>query len=206
MEDIETFFGKLREIHESVNDEQSNENISGLSTAAYVKILERKVCILEDIVDTTGALAELNCSTLSNDVNHAKSVSIGIQTDFDSSSHSNVVYDSLHDVPQSFMVTDSDGVVELPESLLSININYGFENAEPTTVYAQKPGSKISSSGGSKWTNGRAARRHVMVMCYIRPIARKDFELSQSQRRIRVPRARHVTKARCSQVLQESSH
>ena len=123
MEEFETFFGKLSAIHESVPDEQSQEIINGLTTAAYVKFLERKVCILEDIVDTTCAIAELNCSTLSSDVNHAKSVSIGIQTDFESSYHSNVVYDSLHDVPQSFMVTDSDGAVELPKSLLSINID-----------------------------------------------------------------------------------
>ena len=80
MEEIETFFGKLREIHETVPNEQSLESLNGLSTAAYVKLLERKVCILEDIVNTTCARAELNCSTLSNDVNQlfvAKRVSIG---------------------------------------------------------------------------------------------------------------------------------
>ena len=147
MEEIDAFLDKLRQIH-SVSDEPSFRDHDSLYTVAYVKLLERKVSILEDVVNTTHTLAALNCSTISNcDVNQlcvTESVTVGVQTDFDCTNQLDVEYDCLHDVPQSFLVTDSDGVIEMPESLLSINVN-GFENAEPINPWENNFYENISS-------------------------------------------------------------
>ena len=148
MEEIDSFLDKLRQIH-TVSDELSFRDHDSLYTVAYVKLLERKVSILEDVVNTTHTLAALNCSTISNcDVNQlcvTESVTVGVQTDFDCTNQLEVEYDCLHDVPQSFLVTDSDGVVELPESLLSINFD-GLENAEPINPWENNFYENISSA------------------------------------------------------------
>ena len=93
--------------------------------SAYIKFLERKVMILEDIVNTSHVIAELSEAVLlkqSSGQSANNKSEIGIQTDFDSVGQmSELQYDSLQEVPHSCLLTDSDMVLEFPESMLSIN-------------------------------------------------------------------------------------
>ena len=93
--------------------------------SAYIKFLERKIVILEDIVNTSHVIAELSEAVLSKQSSGQladNKSDIGIQTDFDNVGQMNELqYDSLQEVPHSYLLTDSDGVLEFPESMLSIN-------------------------------------------------------------------------------------
>ena len=113
---FDTFFGKICE-------SKDNEWYLNESTSSYIKFLERKVSILEDIVNTTNLIAELNSTIASNQSVVVTSTDKGVQTDYASSNQANIEYDCIQNVPCSFMVTDTDGVVELSESLISLNID-----------------------------------------------------------------------------------
>ena len=78
---MDTFFGKLSLSPNSISEQDT------LSIFSYVKFLERKASILEDIVNTSHTLAEIN-QTLSSNPNCSivettviKSVDIGVQTE-----------------------------------------------------------------------------------------------------------------------------
>ena len=79
---MDTFFGKL-----AISPDLVNQNDT-LSVFSYVKFLERKVSILEDIVSTSHTIAEIN-QTLQSNPNQSfektipiQGVEIGVQTDF----------------------------------------------------------------------------------------------------------------------------
>ena len=80
--------------------------------------------ILESILDTSETIAEINQTLLSNHdtsinqtVTHQLNSDVGVQTD--PPDNSNVIQDGLFEVPESFMLIDSNGNVEGPDSLLS---------------------------------------------------------------------------------------
>ena len=78
---MDTFFGKLSLSPNLINEQDK------LSVFSYVKFLERKASILEDIVNTSHTLAEINQTLLSNpncsleETTVIKSVDIGVQTE-----------------------------------------------------------------------------------------------------------------------------
>ena len=114
---FKTFFGELA----------SSDKTQDMITSEYIESLERKIAVLEDIVNTSNLIAETRETMLlnQNQSMHGKCSDVGIQTDLDSVDQTNVVNDGIHDLPQSFVLTSSDGKIELSESLLSINKLYG---------------------------------------------------------------------------------
>ena len=78
---MDTFFGKLSLSPNLVSEQDT------LSVFSYVKFLERKASILEDIVNTSHTLAEINQTLTSNhncsldETAIIKSIDVGVQTD-----------------------------------------------------------------------------------------------------------------------------
>ena len=120
---LDTFLGKL--VASNVDPDCCQNCLTLESENFYLK---QKIKILEDIVNTSSVIAEINQTLLSNNdqsLNHSTSahgVDAEVQTDCQSTS--TVIQDGIFDVPQSFMLLDSNGNVEGPDSiLLSDNID-----------------------------------------------------------------------------------
>ena len=91
--------------------------------------LKQKVRILESILDTSETIAEINQTLLSNHdtsinqtLTHQLNSDVGVQTD--PPDNSDVIQDGLFEVPESFMLIDSNGNVEGPDSLFSCDSEY----------------------------------------------------------------------------------
>ena len=105
---VDTFFGQLVQspvssgyfnISDSVNATDSNTRDSELSVSSYyyIQFLERKVSILEDIVNTAKLIGEINESLLSaHDQTMCVQLSdVGTQADLGSANHPSVQSISL---------------------------------------------------------------------------------------------------------------
>ena len=135
---METFYGKLSVSCETGCEQNivEVENCSNcLKMLSHVMFLEQKVGILEDIINTSNLIAEIN-QTLSSNQNLSndqtvlhKCSDVGVQTKlqnsgpdlFNDQDNSDIEYDGVCEIPHSFMLTDSVGAIEAPESLLSLN-------------------------------------------------------------------------------------
>ena len=123
---------------------------------AYVKFLEGKILILEDIVNTSHIIAELREAALSKQLSEQTvkiKSDIGVQTDLaDVGQITELHYDSLQEIPNSYLLTDSVGVLEFPESMLSVNVDSYSEIVDPCTGAGESYGnfSSISSAGLSE--------------------------------------------------------
>ena len=107
-------------------------------SSSYIAFLERKISILEEIVMTSHVIAELSEDVISNRSFQGLSVNnncsdVGVQTD--SSDMSELEFDSIQGVPHSYFLTDSNGIVELSESMLSIDAN--MNKLDNGTVYQE---------------------------------------------------------------------
>jgi len=116
---METFFGKLLS-----ECDQKCKNCTALKS--HVKFLERKVIILEDIVQTSQTIAEINGTLLHQSTNQSidyravldRCSDVAVQTEFE---NDQIEYDSECEVPESFMLINSDGIIEAPDSIISNN-------------------------------------------------------------------------------------
>ena len=146
---LTTFFGKLTQCPVT-NDAHHNHHKTDLSISSYyyIQYLERKVNILENIVNTSNQIAEINQTIMSNHdqtvhsqvqvsdvgiqadlkpLHHSQAKSVSLQTDIQisprlfyepASPQTDVEYDGTYDDPESFMVIDEEGRIEAPDSLL----------------------------------------------------------------------------------------
>ena len=150
---LDTFFGKLTQSPVTNGLHHNDNNDPSISSYYYIQYLERKVTILEDIVNTSSQIAELNQTLLSNQdqtvqeqvlvsdvsvqtdlesLHHSVVESVSLQTDLQisprlyyepASPQTHVEYDGIWDVPQSFMLIDDEGNIEASDSLIGIAEN-----------------------------------------------------------------------------------
>ena len=122
---LNTFHGQLIVGCEQNIDDSSENCVKCLKLLSHILFLEQKVSILEDIVNTSNLIAEISQSlsdhqdqSLYRDPNVSCS-DVGIQTDHVNPNHSSQIeYDGECEVPQSFMLVNSEGEIEASESLL----------------------------------------------------------------------------------------
>ena len=94
-----------------------------------VEFLEQKISLLEDIALASDVISAMSHSlTVNPSINRTVSnqfFDVGVQTDsiIDNdqfkNSNSNLEFDSIQNVPESFLLLDHDGLVEAPSSILS---------------------------------------------------------------------------------------
>ena len=127
--DMDTFFGKLVS---SECDHSSCSNCILLESENYY--LKQKVKILENIVDTSKVIAEIN-QTLSSNHNQSSNqtvvihgIDVGVQTDYHSSS--SLIDDGIFNVPDSFALIDCNGNVEAPSSIFSLGSEDWSDNLD----------------------------------------------------------------------------
>ena len=150
---LDTFFGKLTQSPVTNGLHHNDNNDPSISSYYYIQYLERKVTILEDIVNTSSQIAELNQTLMSNhdqtvqeqvlvsdvsvqtdleSLHHSVVESVSLQTDIQisprlyyepASPQTHVEYDGIWDVPQSFMLIDEQGNIEASDSILGVAEN-----------------------------------------------------------------------------------
>ena len=127
---METLFGRL--IPESDCSNTSCSNCVFLE--AEIRYLKEKISLLENIVETTLAITEVNKTMLSNH-NQSKNETCHDQRDSNDELQTdllNVTNDGMFDAPDSYYLTDQNGKIEAPESLLSYNSEPQLDNLSDT--------------------------------------------------------------------------
>ena len=159
---MDTFFGKL-----AISPDLVNQNDT-LSVFSYVKFLERKVSILEDIVSTSHTIAEIN-QTLQSNPNQSfektipiQGVEIGVQTDF-------VKNCACHEAPKSSQVENLNPI-EMADSLLLSSLEPNLpENPDTSSKF-----SPLSLSSFSSLTIGDIGKSNESLQNCIEPFEMID--------------------------------
>ena len=165
---LTTFFGKLTQspVTDGLHYNHHNTDPS-ISSYYYIQYLERKVNILENIVNTSSQIAEINQTIISNHdqtvhtqvhvsdvgiqadlepLHHSQAESVSLQTDIQISprlfyepvsQQTEVEYDGTYDVPESFMLIDEEGRIEAPDSLLEIGKNQLDSDRNSENVWSE---------------------------------------------------------------------
>ena len=141
---LDTF---LKKLVASNIDHTSCDNCLTLESENFY--LKQKIKILEDIVNTSQVIAEMNQTLLSNhdqslnQTNNTHGIDAEVQTDCLSSS--TVIQDGIFDVPKSFLLIDSTGNVEGPDSIFSLCDNGNEISPAISSVYLSSHNISVSS-------------------------------------------------------------